>query len=96
MQLPEPLRPALDLLRQAYPRGVPERDYLPLLVVLHEHFAEGNLAAVVAELTDGETVVVENDAAAAMSTRRPDRAAVERVRARLTGYGLLPDDEEDD
>jgi hypothetical protein len=47
-------RQRVDLLRQAYPRGVPERDYLPLLVVLHEHFAEGNLAAVVAELTDGE------------------------------------------
>jgi len=42
-----------------FPYGVPQEDYLPLLVVLREGLSEENLAAVVAELMDDEVAVVE-------------------------------------
>ncbi len=80
------------MLRQAYPRGVPDQDYAPLLVVLQEHLSARNLAAVVAELVDGETVVVENDAAAALSHRRPKPSDVKRVREFLEARGWTPED----
>jgi len=94
MRLAEYLRPTLEVLRRAFPSGVPDSDYLALLVVLQDHLSEENLAAVVAELVDGETVVVANDAAAACSNRRPERRDVERVRALLASCGLIPEEPE--
>ena len=93
MRFPEHLRPALTMLRRAYPDGVPDQDYMPLLVVLHEEFSARNLAAVVAELVDGEPVVVDNDAAAAMSRQRPNASDVERVRKFLLEHGWTPEEE---
>ena len=88
MRLEEPLQEVLDLLQQAFPAGVPEGDYMPLLVVLQDILCEENLGIVVAELVDGERVVVVNDAGAAVSDRRPKREDVERVRAVLEANGL--------
>jgi hypothetical protein len=45
--------------------------------------SEENVSIVVAELADGERVVVANDTAAAQSINRPSRHARDRVRARL-------------
>ncbi|MFJ6165123.1 DUF3349 domain-containing protein [Micromonospora orduensis] len=90
--LPDWLLPFLHVLRRAYPDGLPERDYLPLLAVMSEDFSERGLARLVAEFMDGEVVVVENDAAAALSTRRPLPAEVERVRAHLIATGYEPDE----
>jgi hypothetical protein len=87
MQLPDSLRPVLDVLRRAYPDGLPDSDYLPLLAFLREEMSERNLAAVVAEFIDGETVVVANDSAAAASIRRPSAVDVQRVRHRLEAGG---------
>ncbi|WP_433266848.1 DUF3349 domain-containing protein [Micromonospora vinacea] len=89
--LPDWLLPYLHILRRAYPDGLPEKDYLPLLVVISEDFSERGLARLVADFIDGEVVVVENDAAAALSTRRPLPADVERVRAHLGASGYEPD-----
>jgi Protein of unknown function (DUF3349) len=80
------------MLRRAFPRGVPQCDYAPLLVVLGSELSEGNLAAVMAELVDGEIVVIENDAAAAMSYRRPQPGDVIRVREYLEESGWKPGD----
>jgi hypothetical protein len=95
MELAEPLRPVLALLRQAYPSGLPKEDYFPLLVVLQDLCSERNLAPVVAEFTGGEPVVVDNDAAAAQGYRKPARADVLRVRAALDAHGLADLDDED-
>jgi Protein of unknown function (DUF3349) len=89
MQLAAHLQPILTLLRQVYPEGVPERDYLALLVVMQGLLSEENLAAVVAELVDGERVVVANDAAAADSILRPNLEDVKRIRAVLEANGLI-------
>jgi len=92
MQLPGYLMPVLAMLRRAFPEGVPDGDYLPLLVVLREGLSERNLAVVVAELMDDEIVVVDNDAAAAVSVRRPPATEVVRLRDRLIAVGWEPDE----
>ena len=65
------LREALEVLRRAYPHGVPEDGYMALLTVPGGWLSEENLAIVVAELIDGEVAVVANDAAAAQLVRLP-------------------------
>jgi Protein of unknown function (DUF3349) len=93
MALPPHLEPDLAVLRRAYPRGVPDGDYLPLLAVLGREFSARNLAALVAELIDGEIAVVDNDAAAVAGYRRPPTTEIERVRRHLLANGY---EEEDD
>ena len=87
------LREVLEQLRRAYPQGVPAGDYMALLAVLSEDMGEENIAVVVAELIDGETVVVANDAAAAQSVRPPGAAARTRVRVVLESAGWRQDPE---
>jgi hypothetical protein len=84
----------LTLLQRTYPDGLPRQDYLAVLVVLGELLSDENLARVVAEFTDDETVVVANDAAAAHSVRRPAADDVQRVRAALEAHGLAELDDE--
>jgi hypothetical protein len=85
------LREVVAQLRHAFPDGVPPDDYMALLAVLGEDMSEENVAVVVAELIDGETVVVANDAAAAQSVRAPKAAASARVRSVLESVGWRPD-----
>jgi hypothetical protein len=92
MQLAPHLQPVLAALQRAYPRGLPERDYSALLVVLQSLLSEENLAAVVAELVDGERVAAANDAAAASSISPPNPQDVKRIRARLEENGLAPEE----
>jgi hypothetical protein len=88
------LRYELEVLRRAYPDGVPDDDYLPLLVVLWPDFSDRNLAAVVAELIGGEPAIVSNDAAAAVAgRRRPSPQDVDRVRELLASAGYEADHE---
>jgi hypothetical protein len=94
MALPPHLEPDLAVLRRAYPHGLSDEDYLPLLAVLHSQFSDRNLAALVAELVDGEIVVVDNDAAAAAGYRRPPPAEIERVRQHLLANGYEEDDQD--
>lgn len=63
-----------------------------MLVVLQTHLSEENLAAVVAELIDGERVVVANDAAAACNVHRPKREDLERIRAVLEAHGFVSEE----
>ena len=86
----EALREVLDQLRRAYPRGVPQNDYMALLAVLGNDMSEENVAIVVAELIDGEIPVVANDAAAALSVQTPEQARRARVRALLESAGWHP------
>jgi hypothetical protein len=80
----------LRQLRQAYPREVPEPDYMPLLAVLADAMSQENIAIVVAELIDGEVVVVANDVAAAQSVRVPAAAERTRVRSAQESVGWHP------
>lgn len=92
MMLPEYLVPILEMLRRAYPDGVPRDDYFPLLVALRDDLSDENLAAVVAELLDDEIVVVDNDSAAAVSIHRPSPRDVTRVREQLLRSGWDPEE----
>ena len=87
MALPESLERAFSVLRRAYPEGIPESDYLPLLAFLWDEMSKRALARVVAELTGRDPDGVYHDAHAAASGQRPAESDVARVRQRLEANG---------
>ncbi|ALF52363.1 MAG: DUF3349 domain-containing protein [Nostoc sp. TH1S01] len=50
-----------QLLQCAFPQGIEDRQYLPLLSILYEHLSDRSLAQVVAEYTGKNYYVVLND-----------------------------------
>ncbi len=87
------LQPALDLLARAFPSGLSESDYKPLLAALTDGFSERQLADLVAAFTGRDRAAVDNDHAAVRSHDQQDPVAIGRVRQRLVlaGYDDLPD-----
>lgn len=87
--VPLPMLPLLDVLRRAFPNGVPERDYRPLLEVLQFRMSERTLATLVAALTGADRDAVAADSArlSGMDSDGPGMGATRRVRARLEAHG---------
>lgn len=81
------LQPALLVLRRAFPDGLPDDEYKPLLVALSDGFAERQLATLVADFTGRDRFGVDNDHAAVRSHDRQDGEVVQRVRQRLNDAG---------
>lgn len=81
----------LDVLRRAYPDGVPRRDYIPLIEYLQWFMSEQSLAIIVAAVINADPAAVASDSAVraelpAGSTRRMERD-IWRVRKRLDASG---------
>ncbi|WAM25721.1 MULTISPECIES: DUF3349 domain-containing protein [Myxococcus] len=88
MDIPSHLESTASLILSAFPEGIPEADYLPLLAVLYPHMADENLVEVVSLLTGHDRGVVLNDVYAAGADVGLDPDAVAAVRARLVSAGL--------
>lgn len=88
----EEMQPLLDILRSVFPDGaIAAPDYWALLTVLYDDMSDRQLASVVAELTNGVPVVVNNDIADAIAHARADDRDVTRVRQMLVDAGWRPD-----
>ncbi|WP_426755275.1 hypothetical protein [Myxococcus sp. Y35] len=88
MNIPPHLMSSTNLIGRAFPDGVSEADYLPLLAVLYPHMADENLAEVVSLLTGRDRGVVLNNVYAAGAGLGLNPAAVAAVRTRLASAGL--------
>lgn len=78
-------------LRALYPAGdVPPGDYWAVLTILSDDMADEWLARVMADLTGGEPIVIDNDIAEAVAARRAVPEDVERVRTALLDAGWVP------
>ncbi|MBV9387098.1 MAG: DUF3349 domain-containing protein [Chroococcidiopsidaceae cyanobacterium CP_BM_ER_R8_30] len=72
--IPAHLVSTYQLLQRAFPQGIEEQEYLPLLSILYEEMSDRSLAQVIAEFTGKEYPAVLNDvyrvgAAEAFSSR---------------------------
>ncbi|APA70539.1 DUF3349 domain-containing protein [Janthinobacterium sp. 1_2014MBL_MicDiv] len=85
--LPPPLSGAARMLRSAYPGGMPDAAYFPVLALLYEHFSDRNLALLVAAVTGKDEARVGNDIHACASSK-PEPAAIAAVRSLLERHGL--------
>lgn len=91
ISMPGRLRPLLDVLRRAYPNGVPPGDYTALLDFLQWFMSERSLAIVVAAVTGGDPAAVASDSAVLAGLPAGGQKgldiAVWRVRHRLEANG---------
>ncbi|NOK36257.1 DUF3349 domain-containing protein [Corallococcus exercitus] len=89
MSLPPNLESTADLVRRAFPEGVTEADYLPLLTALYPHMSDRSLAMVVGHFVGQDYPLVLNDiygVGGGYTSASPD--AVAAVQARLVAAGL--------
>jgi hypothetical protein len=86
----------IDLLRQVFPGGLREDDaeYGPLLVTLSDLLSERNLGMVVEAAFGLDRHVVRNQAAAALSIRKPSAQQVEQLNRRMVERGWYLEDDE--
>lgn len=59
--IPTHLVSTYQLLQCAFPQGIEEKEYFPLLSVLYEQMSDRSLAQVIAEFTGREYAAVLND-----------------------------------
>ncbi|MGW1757089.1 hypothetical protein [Streptomyces mirabilis] len=96
--MPEPhLVEVVEQLRASFPDGVREddEDYGPLLVILSDLMSERNLGVVVESAFGLDRHVVRNQAAAALSIRKPSAERVEELKAEMVERGWYLEDDED-
>lgn len=93
--VPDELRSTYTMIRCAFPAGIPQDAYSPLLAVLGEQMSFRGTATVVAFVQGGNYIQYLNDAYAALSHNGPDAVAVERVKQALVpcGYQAWLDEE---
>jgi hypothetical protein len=88
------LAEVVDQLRLVFPSGVREddADYGPLLIILSDLLSERNLGVVVEAAFGVDRHVVRNQAAAALSMRKPPADQVDRLKERMTERGWYLED----
>ncbi|WP_326798313.1 DUF3349 domain-containing protein [Streptomyces sp. NBC_01808] len=85
------LLPVVAMLEEAFPAGVGDEDYLPLLAVLSEGLNEWNVGVVGSAFLGVEHHRVMNDAARPLARAQRERAGV--LRRRLAACGWDPDED---
>jgi hypothetical protein len=87
----EELRPehrsTAEMIRAAFPNGVPEEAYIPLLALLHECMSFRSIATVVSYCTGKPYITVYHDVMGAVSHEGPDPKALEPVKRILQRHG---------
>ena len=90
-KVPAYLEDTYNMLKCAYPDGLPESDYIPLLAILHEIMSFRNIPDVLAVLAGKDRWLVFNDAMG-FSIDDPDyhftQDDIDRVKARLLPCGF--------
>lgn len=86
-EIPDYLQEIYDLLRCAFPDGVSDENYWPLLAILHPHMSFRTLARVLAALTDKSYIEVFNDASGFGLDPEPDIESIEDVKRTLVTCG---------
>jgi hypothetical protein len=86
--IPAHLHTTWQLLQRAFPSGVDDGEYLPLLAILYPHMADENLAIVISEYTGRDVGVVLNDILAAGGSMNMASERAELVKQRLRGAGF--------
>ena len=77
--IPAHLVSTYQLLQCAFPQGIEEQEYIPLLSILYEQMSDRSLAQVIAEFTDREYHAVLNDVYRVGAVGIPLSSALEQV-----------------
>lgn len=72
-----------QLLQRAFPNGIDEQEYLPLLAILYKHMSDRSLAQVIAEYSGRDYYVVLNDVYQVGATQAQLSDAAEHIKQKL-------------
>jgi hypothetical protein len=87
--IPEHLQSTYRLLSLAFPKGIDNAQYLPVLFILYEHMCDGNLAEVIALFTGKDYGIVLNDVHRVGSVSyNPSSMEIKNVRDLLLRHGF--------
>jgi hypothetical protein len=86
--LPEHLSNTSRLILAAFPDGVSDDIYFPLLKILYPHMSDRNLAEVMAACSNYDQITVYNDIAKVASTGESTVEGVTQVLQRLREVGF--------
>ncbi len=81
------LTSTIKLIQRAFPDGIQEKWYLPLLTILEPELSDRNLASVMANVTDKEYHIVLNDIYKVKSQPIKDITLLESTRSLLDNAG---------
>jgi hypothetical protein len=87
MEVPDHLKSSIRLLGAAFPEGLHEDCYMPLLAFLYDEFSDRNLAELVSKFTGKDYYVVLNDIAKSQSSEKPSAELLNKVRWMLMAHG---------
>lgn len=83
--VPDHLASTFRMLKSAFPDGIADPDYLPLLAVLAEVMSNRNVADVISHLVDRSWPEIYNDVLAAQAAAIGSDA--ERIKTQLKSFG---------
>ncbi|MFD1261760.1 DUF3349 domain-containing protein [Entomomonas asaccharolytica] len=86
--LHESLQDAANMLNEAYPNGIQEKDYFVILALLYDYFSDRNLAELISYITNKDPDLVLNDIYASVSTKKPDFSSIRLMQDHLEQYGF--------
>lgn len=85
--LPAYLQEIHDMLNCAFPEGIPDNAYMPIMAIFHPVMSFRTLAKVLSEYTDKPYIEVFNDASGFGLDPMPDSRMVDEMRQKLVTCG---------
>ena len=86
-EIPDYLHATYDMLKCAFPDGVPEEEYWSVMVLIHPYMSFRALADVLSAVTNKDNFWVYNDATGFGLDPLPDPAETEKVKQKLDACG---------
>jgi len=88
IEVPKHLESTYRMISSAYPNGIDESKYFPLIAVLYEYVSDRNLAEVISLFTSKKIEVVLNYVYRSQSTNKPHEYEIESIKRELTPFGF--------
>ncbi|MEN6314697.1 MAG: hypothetical protein ABFD25_10660 [Clostridiaceae bacterium] len=88
MDLPNPLEKTYKMLTDAFPNGIEDNEYFPLLGCLYHFMCDENLAKVIAKFTKKDYAFALNDVYRSASTDKPSKDEIDGIKTKLSHFGF--------
>lgn len=86
--MPKHLESTYKMLKNAFPNGIGNDDYFPLMSLLYEYMSDRNLAEVISSITGKDIAITLNDIQKSVSVNLSSDEVIKNIRKKLLPYGF--------
>ncbi|WP_435924044.1 DUF3349 domain-containing protein [Paenibacillus sp. DYY-L-2] len=86
--IPKHLESTYKMLKNAFPNGIGNEEYFPLMSLLYEYMSDRNLAEVISAITGQDIAITLNDTQKAVSVNMPSDEYMQKIRKKLLPHGF--------